>query len=67
MNPMELRGEIARHGYSICAFAGIAGMSKKAFYAKLAGKSSFKQSEIKRISTILDLTPDKIMAIFFND
>lgn len=67
MNSNELRGEIVRQGYSICDFASQIGIGKKAFYAKLSGKSSFKQSEIQRISKVLDLDGRKILAIFFND
>ena len=67
MNSNELRGEIVRQGYSICDFASQIGIGKKAFYAKLSGKSSFKQSEIQRISKVLDLDGEKILAIFFND
>ena len=67
MNQNELRGEIARRGYSVSGFASHVGISKKAFYAKLSGKSSFKQSEIQKISQALDLDGSRILAIFFRD
>lgn len=67
MNQNELRGEIARHGYSVSGFASHVGIGKKAFYAKLSGKSSFKQSEIQKISQVLDLDGSRILAIFFGN
>lgn len=66
MDGIELKCEIMRNGYTISGFAEAIGMSKKALYYKLSGKSMFKQSEIQRISSALNLSNDRIISIFFN-
>lgn len=66
MDGIELKCEIMRNGYTISGFAEAIGMSKKALYYKLSGKSMFKQSEIQRISAALNLSNDRIISIFFN-
>lgn len=65
MNEMELRGEMARQGFTVAKLAESIGIGKKAMYAKLTGKSDFRQSEIKKISTVLNLDNARIIAIFF--
>lgn len=65
MDAKELRGEIAKAGYSIPLLAAEIGIGKKAFYEKMCGKSQFKQREIVAISKVLNLPKEKIYAIFF--
>lgn len=65
MNEMELRGEMARQGFTVKKLAESIGIGKKAMSAKLTGKSDFRQSEIKKISTVLKLDNARIIAIFF--
>lgn len=42
-------------------------MSKSAFYRKLNGTCEFDRKEIIAISEELNLGPDKLMSIFFNE
>nr|DAV00705.1 MAG TPA: Protein of unknown function (DUF739) [Caudoviricetes sp.] len=42
-------------------------MDKKTLYSRLKGETSFKQPEIAKISEVLNLSKDKIFAIFFAD
>lgn len=65
MNEKELRCEMVRRGYSISTLADATGIGRKAMYTKLSGKSDFKQSEIKKISEVLQLTGSQILNIFF--
>lgn len=65
MNEMELRGEMVKHGFTMAKLAEAIGIGKKAMWNKLTGKSDFKQSEIKKICSVLNLDNDQIIAIFF--
>ena len=65
MNEMELRGEMVKHGFTMAKLAEAIGIGKKAMWNKLTGKSDFTQSEIKKISSVLNLDNDQIIAIFF--
>lgn len=42
-------------------------MSKSALYRKLKGKSEFDRKEILAISEELEIGPDKLLSIFFNE
>ena len=65
MNTMELKAEIVRKGYSVPVLAKEIGISKKALYCKMTGKSNFKLNEMRKIINILNLTNEKILYIFF--
>lgn len=67
MNESALRAEIARNHLSIPALANTMGIGKKALYAKMKGESEFKQSEIKKLKSVLSLSDDQIIQIFFAD
>ena len=67
MNSQELKAEMVRKGYTIPILAEKIGISKKAFYCKLKGKSDFRLDEIKKIIDILELNHDKILFIFFEN
>ncbi len=64
MDRKELRAEIARKGITARSIAKEIGISETAFYNKLKGFSEFKESEIRVLIALLDLTPDKINLIF---
>lgn len=64
MNEMELRGEMVKRGYTAAKLAESIGIGEKAMSNKLTGKSDFKQSEIKKICSVLNLDNDQIIAIF---
>lgn len=65
MNFNDLNAEIARNNLSIPKLANIIGISKKAMYSRMRGQIDFSQSEIAKISEVLNLSDDKILAIFF--
>lgn len=62
-----LRAEIARCGISKQALAAQMGLSEQAFYNKLAGRTEFKNSEIKAIAKELSLSMEKVNFIFFDN
>lgn len=64
MNSNELRAELARNKLSIPKAADAIGIGKKAFYAKISGKSQFKQNEIQRLKMLLHLTGERVVDIF---
>lgn len=67
MNFDDLNAEIARCGLSIPKLADKIGIGKKAMYSRMRGDTSFSQSEIAKISKVLNLGKDKILDIFFAD
>ena len=64
MNRSELRAEIARKGISNREISRALNISEQAFYNKIGGTSEFKESEIKKLVSILGLTADDINRIF---
>lgn len=64
MNSLNLKAEIARCDLTIPRLAAMIGMDKKTLYSRISGETSFKQTEIVKISQVLNLTEDKIMNIF---
>lgn len=64
MNSNELRAELARNKLSIPKAADAIDIGKKAFYAKISGKSQFKQNEIQRLKMLLHLTSERVVDIF---
>ena len=65
MNTDDLNAEIARQGLTKPQLAQKMGISKKRLYSRLKGETTFKQEEIQKIASILQLDNDKIMNIFF--
>lgn len=66
MNYKELRIAEIRAGYNNNDVAHCVGISKQAFYNKIAGRTDFKSSEIKKISAFLKLSPEDVNRIFFD-
>ena len=66
MNRAELRAEIARKNISNREIARALGISEQSFYNKIGGTSEFKESEIKKLVSILELTPDDVNRIFLS-
>lgn len=64
MNVEELKIEMIRKRKSVLDMATLLGLSKKTFYSRMSGETSFKQNEIRAIATVLELTPEKILLIF---
>ncbi len=67
MNALDLKAEIARCDLTIPKLADMIGLDKKTLYSRISGETSFKQSEIVKISQVLKLDEGKIMHIFFAD
>lgn len=67
MNALDLKAEIARCDLTIPKLAEMIGLDKKTLYSRISGETSFKQSEIVKISQVLKLDEGKIMHIFFAD
>ena len=64
MNRLELRVEITRKELSNRFIAQELGISEQAFYTKMNGSREFKESEIKKLIQLLDLSPDRVNEIF---
>lgn len=67
MNKNELNAEIARNGLTIPRLAELIKMDKKTLYSRIKGETSFRQSEIAAISTVLKLSGQRILEIFFSE
>lgn len=67
MNYGELRAAIARANVTNRRVAAELELSDQAVYNKLNGLSEFKNSEIKRISSMLKLSMDDVNHIFFDN
>lgn len=61
-----LRETIRERGLMLGFVADFLGITRSALYLKLGNNSEFKASEIQRLTTLLNLTPEQQTAIFFN-
>lgn len=66
MNYEELRVVMMRKKITNREMAAKLSLSEQALYNKLNGVSEFKNSEIKKITTLLDLSMDDVNLIFFD-
>lgn len=64
MNREELRAEIARKNLSKRAIAKALGISETSLLMKMRHDREFKESEIKKLVEVLNLTPDDVSRIF---
>lgn len=62
----RLLGRIVEKCDTQARFAQLMGLSERSISLKLNGKVDFKQSEIDKACTILDISADEIPAYFFN-
>lgn len=60
-----LRGRIRDHGMSQKEVAKKIGVSEGQFCQKMSGNFAFRQDEINRICTLLDIEPAEIGRFFF--
>lgn len=61
---LKLRSAIVARGYKQYEIADMLNMKRSGFNRKIQGKSEFKESEIRQICNILNVSP---MEIFFSD
>lgn len=66
MNYPEFRVAVARAGVTNRELATGLGLSEQAFYNKLKGRAEFKNSEIKKLTSILALSMEAVNTIFFD-
>ena len=66
MDISELRAELGRKKVSIPKLAKAIGIGKKAMYQRFDGIVQFKQNEITAIKNYLELSEERVIAIFFN-
>lgn len=64
MNRDELRAEISRKNITRKRIAEALGISPTGLSLKLKGCNEFKESEIKTLVSVLELTPDDVNRIF---
>lgn len=67
MNHLLLESVIKNAGMKKYALADKIGISRAAFYSKLAGTTEFSNSEIQALKVNLNLSSDDLMRIFFDD
>ena len=67
LNANDLKAEIARNGLTIPKLAMLMGIDKKTLYSRLNGETAFKQTEIVKLSQVLNLSEESIMRIFFTE
>ena len=65
MNIRELMSELSYNDCNVAEFAEALGLSKSTIYRKLSGQTDFTCTEIKRMRSILDLSDEKLLKIFF--
>lgn len=61
----KLRAELTLQGISGKRLAGILKISPTTLYRKMKKPDTWTLEEIKKISEVLSLTPDKLSEIFF--
>lgn len=66
-NLERLRGVIAERGVMKRHLAEKLGITPQAFSAKIAGKREFTMSEAGTLRTVLGISEEEFMAIFFAD
>ena len=66
MNIQEFRVAVARAGVTNRRIANDLGLSEQALYNKLNGQTEFKNSEIVKLTKILQLSMDSVNSIFFD-
>lgn len=67
MNLIALRQKMIEKNKSNKELAFELGISRSAMQRKLSGKTQFSQSELKVLISILQLSKDEILYIFFDD
>lgn len=67
MNRTELRERIKRKGISNLVLAEKLGLSEQALQSKISGNSEFKESEIRKVIGLLELSPGDVDLVFFKD
>ena len=67
MNTALLKSQIVLHEKRIPKLAEYLGISRSAFYRKLAGDTEFTRKEIEMLIKCLSLDTDTAMAIFFEE
>lgn len=63
----KLRGRIVEYFGTIQSFSGAMGLSSKAISDKLNGKTFFKQSEIQKAMSLLQIHREQVSDYFFNE
>ncbi len=66
MNFPEFRAAVARSGQTNRSLAQDLGISEQSLYNKLNGQTEFRNSEIKKLATILRLSMESVNLIFFD-
>ena len=61
----ELKAEIVKCGFTIPKIADKIGIGKKAFYQKMRGETQFKQNEIRELKSVLSLSDERVVELFF--
>lgn len=66
MNRDELRAAIARKNITRKDLADALGITPVALYNKMAGRNEFKETEIRKLIAVLELSPDAVNTIFLS-
>lgn len=64
-NTEKLMDIVREHGFTKVDIANILGITRQGLHKKLSNESEFKQSEIEKLSTKLELSVEQEREIFF--
>ncbi len=64
MNRAELRAEIAKKMITQREIASALGISESSLRNKMVGDNEFKESEIRKLVQLLELSPERVNEIF---
>lgn len=68
MNMNKLRGKVVEKGLSIDKLSDEIGIDRSSVYRKINNNGeTFTVREVRKIVSVLNLTPEEISLIFFND
>lgn len=65
MNKNFLAAKLKLKGMLVRDFIKQLGISKKAWYRKINGKTDFTRTEINKMICLLDISDEEVMIIFF--
>ena len=67
MKVNELKAEVVRKGMTLEEFADKANFNRTTLWRRLGNPKEFTLAEIKSAASVLDLSGERVMAIFFED
>ncbi|WP_195513884.1 hypothetical protein [Turicibacter sanguinis] len=67
MNSKLLKSQIVLNRHTLVQVASYLEISRSALYRKMSGESDFTRKEVLKLKSLLKLSNDQVMGIFFNE